>query len=85
MIQFNYTVKDMVGIHARPAGAIAKKSKEYESEILLHYDDKSTPIKKVIAVMSLGIGHGEEITISVDGVDEEKAAKEMKEFIEKNL
>lgn len=85
MIKFNYIVKDMVGIHARPAGAIAMKSREYESEILLHYDGKITPLKKVIAVMSLGIGHGDEITISVEGEDEAIAAKEMLEFIEKNV
>lgn len=85
MIQFNYIVKDMVGFHARPAGAIAMKSRDYKSEILIHFDGKTTPLKKVIAVMSLGVGHGDEITISVEGEDEEIAAKEMLEFIEKNV
>ncbi len=85
MVQFNYIVKDMVGMHARPAGAIAMKSKEYESEMMIYFAGKSAPLKKVIEVMSMGIGNGDEITISVEVVDEEKAAKEMLEFIEQNL
>ena len=33
MKTFNYTIKDEVGIHARPAGLLAKKAKEFESTI----------------------------------------------------
>lgn len=31
MKTFAYTIKDEVGIHARPAGLLAKKAKEYEN------------------------------------------------------
>ena len=29
MKQFTYTIKDALGIHARPAGLLAKKAKSY--------------------------------------------------------
>ena len=35
MKTFNYTIKDEVGIHARPVGLLAKKAKEFQSEILI--------------------------------------------------
>lgn len=31
MKTFSYTITDEVGIHARPAGLLAKKAKEFES------------------------------------------------------
>ena len=35
MKTFSYTVKDEVGIHARPAGLLAKKAKEFQSTITI--------------------------------------------------
>ena len=35
MISFTYTIKDKLGIHARPAGMLAKVAKEYESKIYI--------------------------------------------------
>lgn len=33
MKSFNYTITDEVGIHARPAGMLAKKVKEYAQQL----------------------------------------------------
>ncbi len=85
MITFEYVIKDEIGIHARPAGAIAKKSKEFESEITINYDGQSASVKRVMAVMALGIKHGEKVSFTVEGTDEIKAAEEMQAFIEENL
>ena len=35
MKKFTYTLTDEVGIHARPAGMLAKEAKKYESKIVL--------------------------------------------------
>ena len=35
MKQFQYTITDPVGIHARPAGALAQAAKEFESVVLV--------------------------------------------------
>lgn len=35
MKSFNYTITDEVGIHARPAGTLAKKVKEYASTVVI--------------------------------------------------
>lgn len=85
MKSFEYTIKDELGIHARPAGMLAKKAKEFESEILLSSNDTTVNATKLISVMGMGIKCGDRITVTVNGKDEEKAESEMKAFFENNL
>lgn len=85
MQSFNYVVKDEVGIHARPAGLLVKEAKKYESVITLVKGDKSAVATKLMAVMALGVKCGEEITVNVEGADEETACAEIKAFLEANM
>ncbi len=85
MRTFEYTIKDELGIHARPAGMLAKAAKLYESEIIISKDDKKAACTKLMAVMGLGIKCGDTIKISISGKDEETAEKGMKDFFEANL
>lgn len=85
MKSFEYTIKDELGIHARPAGLLAKKAKEFESEITLTKGDRSALCSRLLSLMSLGIKQGDKVSVTVVGGDEESAAEAMKEFFEKNL
>lgn len=85
MKTFTYTIKDEVGIHARPAGVLAKKAKEFDSEIIIDKNGKSVNATKLIMLMGLGVKCGETVTVTVTGSDEEAAAKAMEEFFEANL
>ena len=40
MKTFSYTVKDEVGIHARPAGLLVKEAKKYASRITISKEGK---------------------------------------------
>ena len=85
MKKFTYTIKDEIGIHARPAGLLAKKAKEFESAVMLSKDGKTVNAAKLIAVMGLGVKCGDTITVTVEGADEERAAAEMESFFSENL
>ncbi|MGM9551936.1 MAG: HPr family phosphocarrier protein [Lachnospiraceae bacterium] len=85
MKSFNYTIKDEVGIHARPAGLLSKKAKEFKSEITVSKNGKIVNVTKLMAVMSMGIKCGDEIEITVNGEDENTACDEIKKFFEENL
>ena len=85
MKEFTYKIKDEVGIHARPAGYLAKKSKEFESIITIEKNGKKATASKLMAVMSLGVEQGDEVTVTIEGSDEEKALTEIKKFFEENL
>lgn len=85
MKSFVYTVKDEIGIHARPAGLLAKKAKEFESEITVEKDGKKVIATKLMALMGMGVKCGDTVTVTAEGSDEDKAIKEMEEFFSKNL
>lgn len=85
MKTFAYTIKDEVGIHARPAGLLAKKAKEFESVITLEKGGKTAIATKLMAIMGMGVKHGDTVNVTVEGADEEKAAAEMEAFFNANL
>lgn len=85
MKSFNYVIKDEVGIHARPASELVKEAKKYTSVITISKGDKSAVATKLMAVMSLGVKCGEEITLTVDGEDEDTALEGMKAFMESTM
>lgn len=85
MKTFSYTIKDEVGIHARPAGLLAKKTKEFESTITLEKGGKTAAATKLIAIMGMGVKCGDTVNVTVEGADEDKAAAQMEEFFKANL
>ena len=85
MKTFDYTIKDELGIHARPAGMLAKAAKEYESKITITKGEKTVGCTKLMALMGLGIKCGDTVTVTVEGADEERAAAEMESFFSENL
>ncbi len=85
MRQFEYMIKDEVGIHARPAGLLAKEAKKYNSVIKIHFNEKEAEATKLMAVMGLGVKSGKTITVTVEGADEETASKAMEDFFKENM
>lgn len=85
MKSFDYVIKDELGIHARPAGLLVKKAGTYSSEITITKGDKSASCKRLFALMGLAVKQGDNITVKVEGGDEEEAAVEIQNFIEQNF
>lgn len=85
MKAFDYVVTDEVGIHARPAGVLAKKVKEFTSKVTITKDGKSAEAQKLMAVMALGVKKGETVTVSVEGDDEDTAVSALEAFFKENL
>lgn len=86
MKEFQYKIKDGVGIHARPAGLLVKEAEKFLSDIQIKMsDDRSADAKRLFALMGLGAAKDDVITVSINGEDEEVAAAAIKVFLEKNL
>ena len=85
MKTFTYTIQDAVGIHARPAGLLAKLAKEFSSTVLLEKGEKSVNVTKLMMLMGMGIKCGDTVTFKIEGDDEEAAAKAIEEFMTANL
>ena len=87
MKQFTYTITDPVGIHARPAGLLAKAAKGLDSNVTVSKADgsKSAAATKLMALMGMGIKTGESVTVTIEGGDEEANAAAMEQFFKENL
>ena len=85
MIEFVYTIKDPVGIHARPAGLLSKEGRKYKSTITVEKDGTAVNVLKLMALMKLGVKCGETVTVRVEGEDEAVAGPAMEEFCKANL
>jgi phosphocarrier protein len=86
MKEFFYTIQDKDGIHARPAGLLVKKAKEFaDSQITIYKGSEAADIKKLFAMMKLGIKQNDEVKITVEGGNEEVVATELHEFLKNTL
>ena len=85
MKEFKYVITDPEGIHARPAGILVKQAAGYQSSVKIAKGEKSADAKRILGVMGLGVKTGEEITITVEGADEDTAAAELETFFKENL
>lgn len=85
MKEFKYVITDPEGIHARPAGILVKQAAEYQSSVKIAKGEKSADAKRIFGVMGLGVKTGEEVTITVEGADEDTAAAELETFFKENL
>lgn len=85
MEKIAYKIKDELGIHARPAGLLAKEASTYHSRIMIGNGQKEVDAKKIIGIMSLGVKIGETINLTIEGSDEALATAKLKVFLEENL
>ena len=85
MKQFTYTITDPVGIHARPAGLLAKAAKALDSTVTITKGEKSAAATKLMAVMGLGVKGGDTVNVTVEGGDEDASLQAMEKFFQENL
>lgn len=79
MIKEKITLQNETGLHARPAGELAKLASAFKSNINLNVDGKTVNAKSILGIMSLGIKANTEIEIECDGGDEKEAMEKILE------
>ena len=85
MTQFEYTVNDPLGIHARPAGMLAKEAKKYTCVCTLTKEGTTVKASQLMKLMSLAVKQGDTVTVAAEGEDEDTAIAALKAFFEANL
>lgn len=73
MISRDVTVRNNVGLHARPATFFIQKANSFKCSIWVEKDDRRVNAKSLLGVLSLGIVNGMTITLIADGADEKDA------------
>lgn len=73
MISRDVTIKNSVGLHARPATFFIQMANSFKSSIWVEKEDCRVNAKSLLGVLSLGIVEGTTITLIADGNDEAAA------------
>ena len=77
MISRDITIKNSVGLYARPATFFIQRANSYKSSIWIEKDDRRVNAKSLLGVLSLGVAKGTSVTIIAEGSDEEQAVNEL--------
>lgn len=85
MISKEITVKNIVGLHARPATFFIQKANEFKASIWVEKDSRRVNAKSLLGILSLGITKDMQITIIADGADEVVSVDSLIALIEKNF
>lgn len=86
MKEFTYSVKDPLGIHARPAGMLAKLAKPFaDTTITITKAGKTVKATQLMMIMSLAVKNGDTVTVKAEGPAEDEAIAAAKKFFEENL
>ena len=85
MISREVTIKNNVGLHARPATFFIQKANSYASSIWIQKDDRRISAKSLLGVLSMGITGGMTITLIADGPDEAEALNGIEELVSNSL
>ena len=86
MKEFTYTIKDEIGIHARPAGNLVKLIKGFSSSVTIEKEGKpAISATALMKLMGLGVKCGDSVKFTIEGDDEDAAAKAIEEFMTANL
>lgn len=74
------------GMHARPAGRLAKIAKSYpDTTMHIHANGKSAKLTSLPSILSLNISPQTEIVVNADGKNKERAFDEIIAYIENEL
>ena len=76
------SIKNQVGLHARPATFFIQKANEFDSSIWVEKEERKVNAKSLLGVLSLGIIGGTNIRIIADGMDEKEAVDSLVDLIE---
>lgn len=88
MIQFSATIRNAVGLHARPAAKFVSEAARHQSAIRMRKtggDGNWMNAKSILSVLSLGVDTNQEIELCIEGSDEQQAAEALKNLIENNF
>ncbi|WP_207061320.1 HPr family phosphocarrier protein [Motiliproteus sp. SC1-56] len=81
MIEKQVTIINKLGLHARATAKLIGVTSNYASTIKLIKDGRSVDAKSIMSVMMLAASKGTELTLVVEGEDEDEAAAAVEALI----
>ena len=85
MMQFRYSIRHELGIHARPAGLLVKSAEPFRSDVRVVKGGKIADAKRLFELMGLAVKCGDRVTVTCEGDDEAEAAAALEMFFTQTL
>ncbi len=81
MVRKTITIELESGLEARPVAMLVQVASQYDSSIYVESDSKRVNAKSIMGMMTLGLTPGEQIIVTADGADEEKAISGIESYL----
>jgi len=85
MVTRDVTIRNSVGLHARPATFFIQKANNYKSTIWVEKGERRVNAKSLLGVLSLAVTKDTTVTVIADGADEEEAVEGLCDLVENGL
>ena len=85
MVSKHVTVKNISGLHLKPAAYFCKEAMNFKSQVTFKFEDTTANAKSVLSVLGACVKCGDEIEIICDGVDEQDALESLVRAVEEGL
>ncbi len=73
------------GLHARPAGLLAKAASAFKSKVEISFNQKTVNAKSSMSLMTLGIVYNSEVTFRAEGPDAEEALTQLSNLVDNHF
>lgn len=81
MIEQAITIKNRLGLHARAAVKFVNTANRFIADVRIEKDGSEIDGKSILGILTLAATQGSDITLKIDGLDEEAAWKALAELI----
>lgn len=79
------TIKNRLGLHARPAALFVQMANKFKSDISVIKDKEEVNGKSIMGIMMLAAGQGTVLKIRADGPDAEAALQAIVSLVQTNF
>jgi phosphocarrier protein HPr len=79
------TIKNRLGLHARPAMSFVDTAAAYECSVKVRKDDMEVDGKSIMEIMMLAATRGTELEVIAEGDDAEACIAELKKLVDRGF
>ena len=85
MPETKLTIRNKVGLHARPAVLFVQAAQGFQSDVRVIKDGKEGNAKSFKAVLALAVNQNDEVVVRAEGADADAALAALAQLVENNF
>jgi phosphotransferase system HPr (HPr) family protein len=80
--EITLTIRNAVGLHARPAALFVLEASKYKAEIRVRKGDLVANAKSILSILTLGADQGSVVVVSAEGEDAVRALAALQTLVD---